>query len=247
MLYNDENISFRVFNSGLYKHPDGCYSVEGRNYSAISYRVSGRAIFEINGETHSVEKGDIIFIPAEMPYTVRYEKSESLVVHLESCTYNQVDKITPDNKEEVLSHFIRTYEDYKSGAAQNHMKSLVFAMLAAIEEDKLTSSLDSEMARCVKYIDENYKDNSLTVERVCRDNYISHSSLQRAFLARFGMTPKAYVIKKRLKNAAELLLSGSVSCREAAYTSGFSDEKYFSRIFKKNYSVPPSKFMGRSE
>ena len=247
MLYNDEKLSFKVFNAYLYKHPDGRYVVEGRRYAALSYRVSGSALFEINGKSYMIEKGDIIYIPHDVPYTVVYENSESLVAHLESSSYVQVDKITVENKRAVLSHFMRIREDYKSGASQNHIKSLFFSLLETIENDRLASAVSSEMARCIKYIDENYKDSSMTIERVCRDNYISHSSLQRSFVSHFGMTPKSYVIKRRLKNAVELLMSGDVSCREAAYLSGFADEKYFSRIFKKTYSVSPSKFMGRSE
>ena len=245
MLYNDEKLTFRVLNAGVFKHKNGCFNVDARNCSALSYRSCGSAIFTVDGESYSVKTGDIVFIPADTPYSVCYYDSESIVVHLDCCSYDKVDKIVVNDKRKLLSHFIRIYEDYKGGVSQNHLKSLTFAILSAIEEDRMGSAYNSEMAACIKYIDDHFRDHTLAVEDVCRDNYISRSSLQRAFHSQFGMSPRSYIIKRRLKSSVELLLSGGVSCSEAAYLSGFSDEKYFSRVFKKHYSVSPSKFSGK--
>lgn len=49
----------------------------------------------------------------------------------------------------------------------------------------------------------------------------------------------------RMEGAMRLLLRGEHTVREVAFLSGFSDEKYFSRAFRKHYGKPPSSFLGR--
>ena len=56
------------------------------------------------------------------------------------------------------------------------------------------------------------------------------------------MTPNEYLTKYRINKAADLLKDENLSVGEAAYSSGFSDQLYFSRVFRKLKGVPPSKF-----
>lgn len=247
MIYNDDKLSFRVLSAGIFRHKNGFFDVKPRSHAALSYRSRGNAVFTIRGERYEVNEGELIFIPADTPYTVTYNNSESLVIHLDLCSYSEVDKIVLRNKNDVLALFSSASEAWESGASQNKMKSIVFGLLFAIESDVSFTAFNREISKYTKYIDDNYRDPTLTVERICRDNYVSHSTLQRMFLGHLALSPKEYIIKLRLKKAVELLLSGNVTCREAAYLSGFSDEKYFSRVFKKNYSVPPSKFLGEQQ
>lgn len=247
MIYNDDTLTLRILNAGLYSHKDGAFEVSPRSYAALSYRSRGTAIFKIGAETITINPGDIIFIPSGVSYGVNYFNSESLVIHLDFCSYTEVDKIVLNNKSEISTLFHKAVKEWTSGASQNIMKSLVFTLLSAIEEDASRKASGTELSLYTDYIEKSYKDPTLTVERICSDNYVSHSTLQRMFLRHLSVSPKEYVIRLRLKCAVELLLSGKANCREAAYLSGFSDEKYFSRVFKKHYSVPPSKFLGERE
>ena len=45
-----------------------------------------------------------------------------------------------------------------------------------------------------------------------------------------------------MEKALELLSEGELSIKEIAFTCGYSDEKYFSRAFRKKYGCPPSHF-----
>ena len=50
-----------------------------------------------------------------------------------------------------------------------------------------------------------------------------------------------YTIKRRMGKAIRLLSKNRLSVKEIAGLCGFSDEKYFSRAFKRMYGYPPSK------
>lgn len=73
----------------------------------------------------------------------------------------------------------------------------------------------------------------------------SVSQTIRIFKRDWGVTPYQYLLDKRIQ-LAKLLLANSVkSVKEIAYELGFTDEFYFSDIFKKKTGVSPSIFRRR--
>ena len=51
-----------------------------------------------------------------------------------------------------------------------------------------------------------------------------------------------FMKKIKLQYAAKLLLNQDITINEVAWQSGFSDAKYFSKCFVKEYGQVPSKF-----
>ena len=61
------------------------------------------------------------------------------------------------------------------------------------------------------------------------------------------MPPNEYLTRFRINKAAALLRTNNLSVGEAAYFTGFSDQLYFSRVFKKYKGMPPSKYLRESQ
>lgn len=61
----------------------------------------------------------------------------------------------------------------------------------------------------------------------------------------FRETPANYINSIRLQNAARLLESSDRQIKEIAYSAGFSDPAYFSRLFKKAFWLPPQEYRRR--
>ena len=57
------------------------------------------------------------------------------------------------------------------------------------------------------------------------------------------LSPQDFIIHTKLKHAKNLLIKGLLSIKEVAYSSGFSNPKYFSTSFKKFYGQTPSGFL----
>ena len=57
-----------------------------------------------------------------------------------------------------------------------------------------------------------------------------------------GKTLIEHLNDSRIERAEKLLLSHNLSIMEVAYTCGFSDEKYFSRVFKKKNGLSPVRY-----
>jgi transcriptional regulator GlxA family with amidase domain len=113
-------------------------------------------------------------------------------------------------------------------------------ILAKMESDQKESINDTAVSDCIRYMEEHYSDPRLDVEALCAITFISISSLQRAFIKCLAMSPKHYLIQLRMNRAFELLTKNELSVKDTAFACGFTDEKYFSRAFKKRYGFPPS-------
>ena len=73
----------------------------------------------------------------------------------------------------------------------------------------------------------------------------SYSHFRLMFGMLFGCPPGRYLLECRLNRAAEMLLNSNRSIQEISLLCGFSNEFYFSRVFKKHRSLPPSEFRRR--
>ncbi len=96
--------------------------------------------------------------------------------------------------------------------------------------------------KAIKYIDYNYSGN-ISVGSVAQNVGISRSHLYRLFMRHISMPPNEYLMRYRINKAAALLKTGRLTVGETAYSTGFSDQLYFSRVFKKYMGVPPSRYM----
>ena len=71
---------------------------------------------------------------------------------------------------------------------------------------------------------------------------------ERAFKRMLGMTPKQYIIKYRVTQAASLLAAGPErSIAEIGYACGFSNASVFARTFRDYYSVSPREYRAEAQ
>ena len=242
MIYNDDDLSFRILTVDLFTHKSGVFDVDARPFAAFSYRLTGDAKFEVAGKSFYVKSGDILYIPANTPYKVEYSSSESIVVHFTDCNYHEPENITSENQAAMEARFQRLLEIWREKSSVNGAKAAVYDILEKIATDKKMAMADTSFFNCVRYLEEHAFDVDLDVEEICRIGFMSASSLQRAFNEHFGMSPKQYLIKLRMSQALTLLAEGTLSVKEVSDACGFRDDKYFSRAFKRKYGYPPSHF-----
>lgn len=240
MIYNEDDLSFKILTVSRFFHKEGTFEVKARPYAAFSYRVSGTCIFDIGGKSMSAKAGDVLYIPAGTPYKVEYSVGESIVVHFEHCSYPETENISLSNPSEIGLQFLRLMELWSRGHSVNQAKSIIYDILDKLANDQKLSIKEGSVAACIQYMQEHFCDSDLDIEAVCSAYFISVSSLQRAFAKYFGVSPGQYLIGLRMNRALELLRDDTHSVKQIAFLCGFSDEKYFSRAFKKRYGTPPS-------
>ena len=240
MIYNYDELTFGVLSIARFDHKNGFFSVKARPYAALSFRESGRGCFEIDGKQIVSAPGDVLFIPADTEYEVEYSSSKSIVVHMKDCNYHEAENISMHGQNILCALFQSLLAEWDEGHSVNKAKSVIYEIFENMVHCKKMNIPNRSVFRCMQYIENNFSDPALDIALVCRANFISQSSLQRAFKECLGMTPKQYLIKLRMNKALELLIKNELLIKEVAEACGFSDEKFFSRSFKQKYGYPPS-------
>lgn len=94
--------------------------------------------------------------------------------------------------------------------------------------------------RARKYVEENME-NKVLAETLAKELALSLRQMQRIFKDELDTTPTGFITLIKLERAALMLKTGS-NVTEAAFSTGFNDSSYFSRVFKKYFGVPPSDY-----
>ncbi len=81
-----------------------------------------------------------------------------------------------------------------------------------------------------------------TIEDFASEMCLSHTSLFQKMKSVVGLSPVEFIREVRLKKACSLIREGSHNIATISYMVGFSDPKYFTRVFKKRFGVPPSQY-----
>ena len=240
MIYNSDSLSFQVLTIVHSKHCDGFYEVKKRPYAAISFKIHGSAEFKMLGKTLNVNEKDIVYLPANRDYKVKYfEPNESVVIHLTECNYQEPESICVPNRELAERLFLNLLDSWDKNRSHNQAKALIFDILFRLSERNLFCK-NKLFEKIEKYMVEGCSDSELDVRRLCTHFGVSRSYIQKLFRECIGFGPKEYLMQMRMDKVLSLLSTTEFSVKEIAALSGFADEKYLSRIFKKKYGVPPS-------
>lgn len=101
---------------------------------------------------------------------------------------------------------------------------------------------DGYVTRACRYIDLHYNTPGFCVRDVVEALKIDRSYLYRLFKDKTGVSVSDYITRTRISKAEVLLSNGSLSVKDVAYSVGFPDQMYFSRVFKKINGRTPTQF-----
>jgi len=168
-----------------------------------------------------------------------------------------IEKSDKKNKKDEITEYLSEYTDGDMSQAENLFSSLVS------KSDTQISAAAKIMESCACYlcvselvkVDEgelifhldNYINNNiagdLSVAELCRRFGISKNRLYSISNSIYGMGIANYIRKKKVALAGKHLAAGC-SVADAAEKAGFYDYNYFSKIFKRETGLLPSKYKG---
>lgn len=103
---------------------------------------------------------------------------------------------------------------------------------------------NTELAHKVQmYIAENFADPELSLEGISGSLYIAPTYISSNFKKVMGISVMQCITKIRLEKARAILETGDSDIKTAAEQTGYSDEYYFSRCFKKYFGISPSNYI----
>lgn len=96
-------------------------------------------------------------------------------------------------------------------------------------------------SKTICYIEE-HLEQELKLDKIAEDLHYSKFHLHRLFTKTVGLTIHDYIQRRKLTEAAKLLVYSQKPVLEIAFFSGYESQQAFSEAFKAMYKVPPARF-----
>lgn len=212
------------------------------------YCTEGSGAFDFDGHLMSYQQGDVVVIPPMVPHSNASEGGfRNIHINMVSPALSASVPlvISDDNNHFLLDAFnaayFHFYSDRKEASAILSLYGdLISSYLAAYQTG---TELAPVVAQIENHIISNYADSTWELDAFLHSLPFSYDYLRKLFQKELGVTPHRYLVDKRLKLAAQLLVSdanpGARTIAEIAPLCGFQDPLYFSKMFKKKYGTAP--------
>ena len=242
-----------VAETGYNRVPPGLKQIMKRDLYIIHYVVAGKGRymnkFFSAGDCYMVVPNEREEIVADKndPYECYWImfRGTGAVSVLKNCglpVHNDVFKFK--HTKECAELIRRNFEDKSLNplAETAKMFSVLYEILAMHLEASGGNISKSDITENIaKFIEDNYQ-HSIKIKDLAEKFCISQSHLELLFKKKYGIPPQEYLISVRIERAKEILKKHETSVKETAFSAGFDNPLYFSRLFKKKTGIAPSLF-----
>ncbi|MNW37748.1 putative response regulatory protein [compost metagenome] len=158
-------------------------------------------------------------------------------------------EMAPGMKSVILTgyaEFDYAREAIRYGVADYLLKPLeyqsIIELLDRLERENGRSPYLGTMEKALYYIEEHYRDSSLSLTKVADHVNLSSAHFSRMFKLENGEPFIQYLTGLRLKQAAFLLEYSQLKIYEVGREVGYQDSHYFYNLFKKHFEMTPLQY-----
>ena len=235
---------------------------------SIKYVLEGEATYDIEGRTRRLRSGEFMLVDAGVEVearTARPEETVGLCIYLGAAAAPSAGaplacgRAIAGNRNDPLAALLGHYARLLAArpgdgpalarrivreatvGAENHLAAFASRLdrLASVKQSTRVETLQ-RIERARAFIHEG-ADRPVSLEEVAGHAALSRFHLTRSFTQVFGLPPLAYHRRLRLEAAARLLKSDSTTPSELAEQLGYASLSAFTRAFRHNFGVPPSR------
>lgn len=141
-----------------------------------------------------------------------------------------------------LNHdYLNDVQNFKSLNELNQwLAKVLIRFTNSVFEFSMTKHSDL-IKKVIGYIRKNYM-NKISLNDISEYTKLSVSYLSKVFKEQTNENLSAYINQVRIESAKLFLLDRNIPLVEVSYLSGFEDQSYFSKVFKKFTGVTPGKY-----
>ncbi len=230
--------------------------------SVFEYVISGRGYIECEGKRYTVEAGDFYYLDrrhSHCYYPDREDPFSKIWINVRGRFPEAVLEVYSVS-EPVVVEKLDVYDIFKSiaeqvGVINEENRDDVFSNVAVLLTNlmiKVGNRARMKNRNCglphqIKAIIDNSPNFDVTLDQIEKKMYLSKSYIIHLFSGEFGITPKQYIMQKRI-GAAKVLLRGSRSeLADISEQLGFSSVQHFSSAFKKYTGQTPDSYRRNRE
>ena len=255
--YKDEDLVYT--HAARTNHNRVGFSAHTHDVYEILFLKSGKINCGINGVRYNLKRHTLVLIPAFSIHDIRidddkaYERYDVLFdaklipFAFESALPPNLHMLNFDENDSISGLF-RKMDFYCENLEGEQRKLMLTNLLQEIcinilletkkTKEAVYSQTNSIVAQAIAYIEHHLL--TLTgIEEICRELFVTKSHLHHLFMRHLGITPKKYIISKRLAMAQREISFGAKPT-EIYLNCGFGDYSTFYRAYKKQFGYSPS-------
>ena len=237
--YNENDKEFSRYGPDLYKYE-------------LVYRLSGENFTTFNGKTLHNKPNTAMLLPKGdgADYTVkRVSYGDCIDIYFDTESEMPCEALFFDLTEnkrieglfrKILLSWVGRKEGYEY-ACMSILYDILFE-LARPYKNYIPADKYALIEKGIDYLREHCLDKEIDYYMPAQICGISYTYFKRLFISKFSVPPVKYVTKLKLEYSLELILSKRHSIGEVAQMCGFDSVYYFSKKFKENFGISPSRY-----
>ena len=246
LIFGQDNIAFQILDVLYFEQENVKLNNKGRNFEALSFRLEADTVIESESRRLELKKNSVCYFPSGVSYRRTSAREKFIVVHFKALNYpsDKIECFYPENPSKYEALFKEMLDCYnkKEVSYKYETASILNRIFAELYRDNKPERVSSPIERSLEYIENNFMKSDFSLCLAAEKSAVSETYFRRLFKKEFGVSPKKYVINRRMEYAATLIISGYYSLNEVALKCGYDDYKHFSVEFKKIKGISPSKY-----
>lgn len=239
------------------KNKNGGWHYRVRDVYGLYYVTKGKGKLTVNGNEYKISAGQsfLIFPFSHIIMTAdKYEPWQYKWIEFNGAEAEWLVRQTGFSKQNPVADklpiaTLGNYFDMFGGDNDTVFKqcrktaSLFFLLSFYIEYfPRIKPDNRSYAVVARDYIEKNYQNTDCNVKKVAEYVKIDRTYLFRLFKEETGISVINYIRRCRVDNAAVMLKDNNISIKDIAYSVGFSDQMYFSKVFRQVKGMSPTEY-----
>lgn len=255
-----EKSPFAIILAGItYENPFYEINRVNSDIFTMEYVMAGKGHIILNGNKYTAEAGDSYILPygqdmryysdVEDPWRKIWFNAHGAFLS-EAARVFGLDHQVVFPKANTLPFFERILticgnKDFSADEISTLCAPVFTELIMFLyRETNQCDKISDEALALKQYIDSHIEGN-INIKSLAELIFRSESQTIRIFKKNFNMTPYDYLLENKINKAKEMILNTNLLIKEIAYRLGFSDEHYFSGIFRKKVGCPPTEYRKR--
>lgn len=218
----------------------------------LAFYTKGSGIFKFDKKDFAVKHGEIIFMPQGSNYIVDTKAESTSCFAINFTMYNNESfspfVFKPKNHSTFsesfrqAEYYFRTKTKGFDAKVKSELYNIIFNMQKEYNLGYTYSKYADIIQPAVNYIHKEYTGELISVPYLAKLCGISEPYFRRVFLKVHGTSPLKYINNLKITRAKELLDSNMYAVNQVSIMSGYNDDAYFSREFKKSTGFSPVEY-----
>lgn len=219
----------------------GCSKTKYEMWATERNSVSINSSQEIDEVLKEIKPALIVFEKCDIEAVKKIRKDSKLVttpilfIPEDMFTEKEVEKICEFPKILYCNHGVCESEEFG-----NRICEIISSEASGASTEILPPHTGALVKKAIYYLNKN-SSTQIVRWKLADSVHVSEDYLTRVFHQETGLSLWEYLTRYRIFIARKMLLETNSTIYEIAEKTGFQDQAYFCRVFKKIYGIPPGK------